>query len=77
MTEESVWFTTKQEIDLFHITSRPVLGPNHLPLQQVLGAVSLKVMQQGCELNLGCLHPVARVISDDVGFNPMYIHIYI
>jgi hypothetical protein len=20
--------------------------------------------------NLGCLHPVARVISDDVGFNP-------
>jgi hypothetical protein len=22
------------------------------------------------KLNLGCLHPVARVISDDVGFNP-------
>jgi hypothetical protein len=21
-------------------------------------------------LNLGCLHPVARVISDNVGFNP-------
>jgi hypothetical protein len=39
-------------------------------------------------LNLGCLHPVARVISDDVGFNPstqrhyrkliyyLYIHSY-
>jgi hypothetical protein len=23
-----------------------------------------------CSLNLGCLHPVARVISYDVGFNP-------
>jgi hypothetical protein len=23
-----------------------------------------------CILNLGCLHPVARVISYDVGFNP-------
>jgi hypothetical protein len=22
------------------------------------------------KLNLGCLHPVARVVSDDVGFNP-------
>jgi hypothetical protein len=37
--------------------------------------------------NLGCLHPVARVISDDMGFNPStqrhyrrliyYLYIYI
>jgi hypothetical protein len=27
-------------------------------------------------INLGCLHPVARVISDDVGFNPSTQHHY-
>jgi hypothetical protein len=41
-----------------------------------------------CKLNLGCLHPVARVISYGVGFNPstqrhyrrliyyLYVHSY-
>jgi hypothetical protein len=28
------------------------------------------ILQSVVILNLGCLHPVARVISYDVGFNP-------
>jgi hypothetical protein len=28
------------------------------------------ILITGNTLNLGCLLPVARVISDDVGFNP-------
>jgi hypothetical protein len=31
---------------------------------------SLYALKRRCFLNLGCLHPVARVISYDVGFNP-------
>jgi hypothetical protein len=53
----------------------------------IAGYVSVCV-QLYCMFNLGCLHPVARVISYDVGFNPstqrryrrliyyLYIHSY-
>jgi hypothetical protein len=38
MAEES-WFDPRQEIFLFSATSRPALGPTHLPIQQIPGAL--------------------------------------
>jgi hypothetical protein len=40
------------------------------PFSNQLSNQVLVTVQIYAELNLGCLHPVARVISCDMGFNP-------
>jgi hypothetical protein len=50
------------------------LAKNAWKVKSTIGGFSrrakLHVVQLKTKLNLGCLHPVARVISYDMGFNP-------